>query len=754
MSNRNGVWSLPAQYQAIADQDWTMAPGAPTGVSASAGNAQAEVSFTAPTFAGIPGTITQFKVTSSSGQTATGSASPITVTGLTNGSGVTFTAQAQNAIGLGKASDASSSVTPLAVVISGLFSTHLYLGNNTSTAINNGINLSGKGGLVWTKNRDDTQTHFISDTERGATKLLSPNNTDAQETQSSSLTSFNNNGFTVNNLYVNNNGDDYVSWTFRKEPKFFDIVTYTGNGTAGRTISHSLDSNVGMIIIKKTNASEDWSVWHRELHTNSSGETTQFIKLNSTAAAFPPSPTSSSSATSDVRSASSTTFTVGDDSRVNSNGDTYIAYLFAHNNNDGGFGSDSEDIIKCGATGAYTAGTPLAVNLGFEPQWILVKQYDGTDGWYITDVMRGMEVDEGAYLQPNSSNAETDSADYGVAAPTSTGFILDPGSSSLLASGNYIYMAIRRPDMSTPTSASDVFAINTTGTNDSPNNNFTVGFDPDLSLNTQTNGNQRYLVTRLLGNGTLKANDTTAVNKISSASFFGNPSGTIDLNTNFWGTASNVISWSWKRARGYFDVVAYTGTGSARTISHNLGAVPEMMWVKRRSGTRSWFVYHSALGNTGRIKLDTTDAGATGYGDWNSTTPTSSVFSVGSGTNTNGNGETYIAYLFATVAGVSKVGSYTANGSAQNIDCGFTNGTKWVMIRRSSGTGNWFLIDTTRGLVAGNDTLLELNTTSNQDSGYDDIDPLDAGFTITAYGGTAPYLNINGETYIFYAIAA
>ena len=112
MSNRNGVWSLIAQYQAIADTDWNMAPGAPTGVSGTAGNTQSVVSFTAPTFAGIPGTITGFKVTSSSGQTATGSSSPITVTGLTNGNAVTFTAQAQNAIGFGKASDASSSVTP------------------------------------------------------------------------------------------------------------------------------------------------------------------------------------------------------------------------------------------------------------------------------------------------------------------------------------------------------------------------------------------------------------------------------------------------------------------------------------------------------------------------------------------------------------------------------------------------------------------------------------------------------------------
>ena len=112
MSNRQGVWSLIAQYQAIADQDWTMAPGAPTGVSAVAASEQATVTFTAPTFAGIPGTITGFKVTSSEGETATGSSSPITVTGLTNDTAHTFTVQAQNAIGLGAFSSASSSVTP------------------------------------------------------------------------------------------------------------------------------------------------------------------------------------------------------------------------------------------------------------------------------------------------------------------------------------------------------------------------------------------------------------------------------------------------------------------------------------------------------------------------------------------------------------------------------------------------------------------------------------------------------------------
>ena len=112
MSNRNGVWSLSAHLQAIGDTNWLMPPGVPTSVSATAGSTEATVTFTAPTFAGVPGTITGFKVTSSEGETATGSSSPITVTGLTNDVAHTFTVQAQNATGFSGASAASSSVTP------------------------------------------------------------------------------------------------------------------------------------------------------------------------------------------------------------------------------------------------------------------------------------------------------------------------------------------------------------------------------------------------------------------------------------------------------------------------------------------------------------------------------------------------------------------------------------------------------------------------------------------------------------------
>ena len=115
MPNRRGVWSLSTQYQAIGDQNWIMAPAAPTGVSATAGNAEATVSFTAPTFTGIPAGITGYRATSNpGGLTGTGSSSPVTVTGLTNGTSYTFTVQATNSVDYGPEGGPSGSVSPYA----------------------------------------------------------------------------------------------------------------------------------------------------------------------------------------------------------------------------------------------------------------------------------------------------------------------------------------------------------------------------------------------------------------------------------------------------------------------------------------------------------------------------------------------------------------------------------------------------------------------------------------------------------------
>jgi hypothetical protein len=220
-------------------------------------------------------------------------------------------------------------------------------------------------------------------------------------------------------------------------------------------------------------------------------------------------------------------------------------------------------------------------------------------------------------------------------------------------------------------------------------------------------------------------------------------------------TGETYIAEIFGRAPGFFDEVCYTGNSTARTVNHNLGVAPELIIVKARSGTFAgnidWFVYASPLGNSSRLLLNTTGALADGQTTWNSTTPTSSVFSLGTSDNINGTGYTYVAYLFATCAGVSKVGSYTGTATTLQIDCGFTAGSRFVLIKRTDSTGDWYVWDSARGIVAGNDPYLLLNSTAAEVTNTDYVDTYNAGFEISS---TAPAaINANGGTYIFLAIA-
>ena len=206
-----------------------------------------------------------------------------------------------------------------------------------------------------------------------------------------------------------------------------------------------------------------------------------------------------------------------------------------------------------------------------------------------------------------------------------------------------------------------------------------------------------------------------------------------------------------RRAPGFCDVVCYTGTGSATTFSHNLGVAPELMIVKRRDTAADWWVYDTATGNTKYQVLNSTATPTTSSTAWNNTTPTSSVFSVGTGTPVNASAGTYVAYLFATVAGVSKVGSYTGNGSNQTINCGFTTGARFVLIKRTDSTGDWYVWDSARGIVSANDPHLSLNTTAAEVTTNDTIDPDNTGFVVNQVAATN--VNVNAATYIFLAIA-
>jgi hypothetical protein len=300
--------------------------------------------------------------------------------------------------------------------------------------------------------------------------------------------------------------------------------------------------------------------------------------------------------------------------------------------------------------------------------------------------------------------------------------------------------------MAVPESATDVFAIDTRGSS-SGEPGFKSGFVIDTFIDKiADSGTSGFAMSSRLTQGKFVQTNSTAAEGTQASYQF-------DYMNGF-GTSTSAnadyYAWMWKRAPNYFDVVAYTGTGSAMTVNHNLGVAPEMMWVKSRSTADDWAVYHSALGNTDNLFLNGTNATASRI-YWNNTTPTATQFSLGDHSKVSNSGTTYIAYLFASLDGVSKVGSYTGNGSTQNIDCGFSSGARFVLLKKTSGTGHWLLFDSERGIVSGNDPFLELNRTTAEKTTFDIIDPYSNGFTLT--NDTTYGFNASGETFIFYAIA-
>ena len=204
-----------------------------------------------------------------------------------------------------------------------VFSTYLYDGTGSSLTIDNGIDLDGEGGMVWIKGRIQYSDHFVYDTERGAGKNIRTNKALAQGTRTDDLTAFNSNGFSLSDYSeVNTNyssggvGYNYASWTFRKAEKFFDVVTYTGDGTNNRQIAHNLGSVPGCIMIKMTSGQKDWKVYHRGL--DSSNPENYKIHLNESAAR--------SDGSTLFDAPTDTHFILDSNDDVNGNGDTHVAY--------------------------------------------------------------------------------------------------------------------------------------------------------------------------------------------------------------------------------------------------------------------------------------------------------------------------------------------------------------------------------------------------------------------------------------------
>ena len=611
--------------------------------------------------------------------------------------------------------------------VEAFFSTYLYTANNAGLTITNGIDLASEGGLVWGKSRSASQNHRLYDTEGNG---LYSNLTSGSFGSSGRFTA-NSDGFdlTASSGIVGGSGfggPDYASWTFRKAPKFFDVVTYTGTGV-NRSISHSLSSEPGMIIIKRTDASESWIVYHRS--AEGTGTYWSKLELESTGIEYGGTRLWGAGTGEDH---TDSTFFVSNAGQVNSSGGTFVAYLFAHE-------TDAKSMIQCGSFTTDSGGN-FSVDLGYDPQWVMIKSTDFVDSWMLIDVMRSMSQTATKVLRPNTDGAESNYT-QGYCTSTATGFTATtPG--LFTGSKNFIYMAIRAPMMVAPTAGTEVFAMDMDG---GTNNHYTSGFPVDLGVyKSKLNTYNWSFNDRLRGAFTLKSNSTAAES--------GNTLAVFDNNTG-WGNSSGFTSeypsWMWKRAPSFFDVVAYTGDGTSGSYAHNLGVVPELKIIKNRNSSGGWTVGGSGVtgGTTaGYLVLSTTAAKAATSGEayWGSV-DSDTTFSVRAGNSgSNMSGRTYIAYLFATLAGVSKVGSVTHSGTT-NVDCGFSAGARFVLLKRTDATGDWYIWDSARGISAGNDPYLQLNSTAAEVTNTDYIDPLSSGFTITS--------TFTAGDYIFYAIA-
>ena len=275
---------------------------------------------------------------------------------------------------------------------------------------------------------------------------------------------------------------------------------------------------------------------------------------------------------------------------------------------------------------------------------------------------------------------------------------------------------------------------------------------------------------RLLVHANDAAGGATGTTAFNSDGFSLDSTNTVNNNTNTY------VAWGWKAnggtrttnsesgnnpAGGYqanttagFSIVDYTGTGSAGTVAHGLGAVPHTIWVQNRDEGEDWAVYHrnaSAAGNDSYLRLNTNDGAATAGTVWNDTSPTSTVFTVGSNNKTNKDGVKYIAYCFTSIKGYSRFGFYKGMGNdfGPFIYTGFK--PAWLMIKRTT-ANQWGIYDNTispfNEITANLDA--DSNSAENTATNYDDLDFLSNGFKLREENDD---INADDATYVYFAFA-
>ena len=601
--------------------------------------------------------------------------------------------------------------------IDNIFSMDAWRGTNNTKTITNGIDLSGEGGMTWIKTRDvgtSGRYHAIADTVRGTNKLIRANDTDEQKTVSSSVQGFNSDGFElggaaeVNWNTVGGTGDKYIGYTFREAPGFFDVVTYSGDNSSNRAISHSLGSAPGLILVKCTGPSpKEWHVWHRDQH-GKVGVLNTNASFFSNASRFPTIPTS-------------TNFYVGNDSALNDGSSTYVAYLFAGGEStaatavsvDGFDGSrymetDTSDSDFAFGTGDFTVEGWYKFNDDNQTEGLFSISPNGV-GDLNSNASRAIAVlyDEDKfrmYAGNANGGSYVDSRTYKINEQLwyHIAYVRHSGTTSLYINGKKACSTSDTVNWATNNKVLIGGASYNFYYLDGKISNFRVvkgtavytsSFRPSTEpLTNITNTkllccqNSTPVVTTVIPSGVTMTRNTTNITE-SSDSPFDDPAGFV------FGDAGdqNVIKTG-----------SYLGTGSAG-FEVNVGFEPSWIMVKSATSTENWEMYDSLRGLTvggdaERLKANTSAAEDTNS-NWFALTANGFIVNSTSG-SANSNGQTYIfcairrsdGYVgqpveLGTNAFTMDVGNGSANGPA--FDSNFA--VDFTFSKQPASTGYWIV---------------------------------------------------------------
>ena len=651
------------------------------------------------------------------------------------------------------------------------FNTVIYTGNGSTQSI---TGVGFQPDFVWVKVTSTTGSGPIADSTRGTGKAMYSNLTDADYTfpAGQGVTSFDADGFSVGddssgNGGYNGSGKTYVAWCWKANGGTtssntdgtetstvqvntqggFSIVQWTSTTSgSSTTVGHGLGTTPAVIILKRTDAVENWYVWHQELGGGGSSALNEFLRLDLT--------DTESTATNLFNTVNSTVF---NPSYTGATPNTNIAYCFAEKTGYSKFGS---------YTGNASDNGPI-VTTGFEPAWLMIKgRTSAVDGWFIVNNKSDTSNPRGIRVFANSDVGEASEPGAQVDF-LSNGFQIrgsGAGQGQVNSSGaNYVYFAFASDASSAPTLASS-FSMSTYAGTDTTNN-LTSVFAPSFFWNkAQDDSRTHNWFDTVRGAGELlTTNNTNAESTVSVMNSFNSDGVTISGSDAYMNSSSfDYVAYFWKAAElpainndgtfttlvsanqaAGFSIVKFSTTSPSASdvFPHGLGAAPDVIIAKTLSTATPWNIYHTSMG-TGKYLEFTTSPPQTNSNYFATVDATTFQYRPSS------SNQTYVALCFRSITGFSSFGSYVGNGSAgQAVNVGFT--PNWVLIKSTVGNDNWRLYDTARGITAGG--YLEPNTPDpNNTNNAPALTTTATGWEITS-GGVALGDNANGNEYLYFA---